>query len=185
MQHPLHPGDGQPAAALQDQVMGQRRLCGSFFHRQSPSASIVCGQAGLLFRDHLVHLAGNVFRAGLHIREHPHLDGTVAEGDLDDVPGVDGLTGLGHLAVDEDAACIRHLVCHGAAFDQAGDLEILIQTHLELFLSFQQKSRRTLCRQRRRDRTDYRVSFRDLPGLNTMLREAAMVMGSRVRGLMP
>ena len=88
-------------------------------------------------------------------------------------------------AVDEDAACIRHLVCHGAAFDQAGDLEILIQTHLELFLSFQQKSRRTLCRQRRRDRTDYRVSFRDLPGLNTMLREAAMVMGSRVRGLMP
>ena len=66
-----------------------------------------------------------------------------------------------------------------------GDLEILIQTHLELFLSFQQKSRRTLCRQRRRDRTDYRVSFRDLPGLNTMLREAAMVMGSRVRGLMP
>ena len=43
----------------------------------------------------------------------------------------------------------------------------------------------TLCRQRRRDRTDYRVSFRDLPGLNTMLREAAMVMGSRVRGLMP
>ena len=101
------------------------------------------------------------------------------------IPGVDGLTGLGHLAVDEDAACIRHLVCHGAAFDEAGDLEILIQTHLELFLSFQQKSRRTLCRQRRRDRTDYRVSFRDLPGLNTMLREAAMVMGSRVRGLMP
>ena len=54
-----------------------------------------------------------------------------------------------------------------------------------IILSFPQKSRRTVCRQLRRDRTDYRVSFRDLPGLNTMLREAAMVMGSRVRGLLP
>ena len=120
--------------------MGQRRLCGSFFHRQSPSACIVCGQAGRLFRDHLVHLAGNVLGAGLFIREHPHLDGTVAEGDLDDVPGVDGLTGLGHLAVDEDAACIRHLVCHGAALDQAGDLEIFIQTHWRYSFPFSKKA---------------------------------------------
>ena len=54
----------------------------------------------------------------------------------------DGLTGLGDLAVDEDAACIGHLVCHGAALDQTRNFQIFIQTHGSS--SCHKKSRRTL-----------------------------------------
>lgn len=90
----------------------------------------------------LVHLAGHILGARLHIREHLYLDGPVAEGHLDDVARLDGLTGLGDLAVDEDAACIGHLVCHGAALDQTRNFQIFIQTHGSS--SCHKKSRRTL-----------------------------------------
>ena len=45
--------------------------------------------------DDLVHFPGHVLGARLHIGEDFDLDGPVAEHHLDDVPGLDGLTGLG------------------------------------------------------------------------------------------
>src|SRR5699024_5923123 len=64
----------------------------------SPPRSLVihrlCGGAGGLFRralrDDLVHLPGHVLGAGLGVRQDPHLDRPVAEGDLNDVAGGDG-----------------------------------------------------------------------------------------------
>ena len=137
--HPAHPGDGQPAAGLQDQVVrrGFGRPAGLFFHWLASPLSFatnrLCGGAGGLFRralrDDLVHLPGHVLGAGLGVREDPHLDRAVAKGDLDHVPGGDGGAGLGHLAVDEDAAGVGHLVGHRPPLDEAGHFQIFIQTH--------------------------------------------------------
>ena len=80
----------------------------------------------LVFYDDLVHLPGHILGAGLRIGEDFDLDGAVAEGHLDDIPRVDGLAGLGHLAVDEDAACIGHLVGHGAPLDEARNFQVFV-----------------------------------------------------------
>ena len=41
-------------------------------------------------------------------------------------PGLDGLAGLGGLAVDEDAARVGHLVCHRAALDEPRNFQIFV-----------------------------------------------------------
>ena len=130
----------------------------------------------VLFRKDLVHLSRDILGAGFHVGEYADFDGAVAEGDLDEVARLDGLAGLGDFAVDEDAASfatVRRLMSRETfryLSNRMGNLHI--------------KSRRAK-RFRRQWVLSYRVSFRALPGLNTILREAAMVMGSRVRGLMP
>ncbi len=57
------------------------------------------------------------------------LMGPVAERHLNDVPGLDGLAGLGDLAVDEDAARVGHLVCYRAALDEPRNFQIFVQSH--------------------------------------------------------
>ena len=55
--------------------------------------------------------------------------GPVAERHLNEVPGLDGLAGLGDLAVDEDPACISHLIGYGAALDEPRNFQIFVQSH--------------------------------------------------------
>ena len=98
--------------------------------------------ASVLFRKDLVHLPRDILGAGLHIGEHADFDGAVAEGDLDEVARLDGLAGLGDLAVDEDAACIGHLVCYGAALDEPRNFQVFVQSHDRIFLPVSAGTRR-------------------------------------------
>ena len=52
-------------------------------------------------------------------------------------PSFDRLAGLGDLAIDEDAARIGHLICHGAALDEPRNFQVFIQSHVMIL----QKSR--------------------------------------------
>src|SRR5699024_8508005 len=95
---------------------------------------------------------------------------------------------LGHLAVDEDAAGVGHLVGHRPPLDEAGNLQILIQTHSSSPLTYKKlpavRTGRTLPAAGGWGAW-YRESFSALPCLKTLRREAAMGSGSWVRGLMP
>ena len=54
--------------------------------------------------------------------EHLNLHGTLTEGDLDDVPDLDLIRGLGLTAIDYDVLTVTGIICHGAALNQARNL---------------------------------------------------------------
>ena len=62
------------------------------------------------FRNDLVHFPGHILGARLYVREHLYLDGPVAEGDLDDVPFLDRLAGLGDLAIDGEGLLFWRII---------------------------------------------------------------------------
>ena len=111
--------------------------CYPYFMQKPPERHIRAIQevfaVSVLFRKDLVHLPRDILGAGLHIGEHADFDGAVAEGDFDEVARLDGLAGLGDLAVDEDAACIGHLVCYGAALDEPRNFQVFVQSHDRIF----------------------------------------------------
>ena len=65
----------------------------------------------------------------------------LTEGDLDDIALLDGVGCLDLSAVDADMLAIAGIVCHGAALDDSGYLQKLINSHKwGNFLSVEQKA---------------------------------------------
>ena len=80
-----------------------------------------------------VHFAveerGLALAGGLGYIEHLDREHALAEVQSDHVADLDVVRRAGDLAVDGHAAAVAGLVCHGAALDEARDLEIFVKTH--------------------------------------------------------
>ena len=80
----------------------------------------------LFFLDFLVHGASVILADIVGHHQHFHRNGAGAHGDLQLVANLHIIAGFHHTAVDADAAMVAGFIGNGAAFDQPGDLQILI-----------------------------------------------------------
>ena len=85
---------------------------------------------GIRCSDLFVHGPGVVLPDCIGHGQHLHRKGAGTQLNFDLVPWLYLVARFGDLAVDADAAVVAGLVRHGAALDEAGDLEIFVQPHL-------------------------------------------------------
>ena len=85
----------------------------------------------LLFFDDLVHHSRFVFFCIFIHGNDAGLHGARAKRELDDIVHLHIVGSAGNLAVDDDSTGVAGFVCHGAALDNAGNLQVFIQSHVQ------------------------------------------------------
>ena len=86
----------------------------------------------------LIHCRGVRLVGVLVYLGYFNLKRALAEGDLNNIANLNLIAGLDLTAVDAYALSVAGLVCHSAALYKAGNLQILVNSHL--ILLFQHKS---------------------------------------------
>ncbi len=82
------------------------------------------------FLDFFIHCHRIILTDIVGNHQDLHRYGSCAQGNFNLVARLDLIACLHHTAIDADATIVASLIGNGTALDQAGDLQVLVQTHL-------------------------------------------------------